>query len=171
MSEPNRISRKWRGKACRIDIHFGEAGADLFLLKEGKQVSDHFGEFAIIQTGNASANAAVLVTTDERMFADLEEHALKAGWKDTKPMLLREGQANGLEKDASALSGRHAVTKAISLAVHLGASRIYLNHARHIGPRTMRNLETMFRPLKGHRVSLFSLDADLPGVARAEVAK
>lgn len=169
MTESTRVSRKWRGKACLIKVQFEERAADLFLLKEGKPLK-WSPDFTVVESFQASINGDSLVATEPRIVESLAE-SIAADQFKAKLLPLKMGQANGLERNPEALSGRHALTKAISLAVHLGASRIYLEGVEHVGPRTMRNLETTFRPLKGRRVTLATLDGDLPNVERAEVAK
>ena len=67
---------------------------------------------------------------------------------------MREGSGKGLEQNRDALSGRCIMARAISLAVHLGASDIFLAAGAPVSPRARRNLETMIRPLKSKRITI-----------------
>lgn len=67
---------------------------------------------------------------------------------------LREGCGKGLESNRAAISGRCVLARAISLAVHLGASAILIVGGEVIEARDRRNLETLVRPLKSRRVTV-----------------
>lgn len=64
---------------------------------------------------------------------------------------MRSGVKSGLSDDTGALAGRHVLHQAISLAVHLGFSRIYLQ-VPDPEPRLRRALDSLVRPLRHRRV-------------------
>lgn len=142
--------RPWKGKACTIKL-FSEACAELFVGTAPAPGGEapHFPEYSVIcPTGEEriTVNARVAnIVTDPRLINDGADG----------PVLVRlmgEGVMAGLEERRDHLPGRFTVCKAIGLAVHLGASSITV--LGDISPRAMRNLDTMRRPLKGHRVRL-----------------
>lgn len=141
--------RPWKGKACHLYL-INEARAHLYLVPpEDPWVN--FPDFVVFDPAAPpdliSLNArSANVHTDAR-YADETAAAHHIGVR-----LMGEGVMSGLEERRDHLPGRFIVCKAIGLAVHLGASSI--NLLGEVPPRAMRNLDTMRRPLKGHRVRL-----------------
>lgn len=90
----------------------------------------------------ARASDWLNVTTDPCDYPeDAPEH-----WR-----LMLPGPHSGLRDDPRYLSGRHVLHQAISLAVHLGFSRIALQ-VPEPDARLRRSLDSLVRPLRHHRV-------------------
>jgi hypothetical protein len=141
--------RPWKGKACHLHLR-NEDQADLRLSNEGLVPADSWPLYTVFNPSSKdiSLNAIFgLVHTDPRVTT--------AAVGDTPVRIMGEGVMSGLEDRRDHLPGRFIITKAIGLAVHLGASSILLTGTANIGPRAQRNLDTMARPLKGRRVRLF----------------
>jgi hypothetical protein len=149
--------RPWKGKACNI-ILINEARAHLWLATDAFDPvtysgpgHEFFPDYLVFDPAadpkllSLNANCAN-VHTDSR-YADETASMAHAGFR-----LMGEGVMSGLEERRDHLPGRFIVCKAIGLAVHLGASVI--NLYGEVPPRAARNLDTMRRPLKGHRVRL-----------------
>lgn len=134
--------RAYKGKACTI----------FFPHSDDHTVAElHFnGEVAFAVSPNAVlayGEPTVLICTDPRPWKwDPETMAA------SRTRYMMEGVVNGLEWNRCALAGRHPVHHAVSLAVHLGFSRINLETDGAIGVRVRRALDTLSRPLKGAKV-------------------
>lgn len=92
----------------------------------------------------AHAGGRVYVTTDPHGCPD----ELPAHWHR-----MRQGVKSGLSDDTGALSGKHVLHQAISLAVHLGFSTIRLQ-VPDPEPRLRRALDSLVRPLRHRRVTV-----------------
>lgn len=66
---------------------------------------------------------------------------------------MRPGNKSGLSDDTGALAGNHVLHQAISLAVHLGFSRIALQVPAP-DARLRRALDSLVRPLRHRRVTV-----------------
>ncbi len=135
--------RAYKGKACTVffphadDHHIAEL---------------HFnGEVAFVVSPNVVAygKPTVCICTDPRVWKWDPETAEASGAR-----YMMEGVVNGLERNRGALAGRHPVHQAISLAVHLGFSRISVETDGAVGIRTRRALDTLVRPLRGSKVTV-----------------
>jgi hypothetical protein len=150
---PWKVPNKWRGKACRVKLqgdtdgpavaHLSLHGAPSYSLVTKESAVESF------------APGAIGICTDRRYWQDFYSSADPVKY-------LRPGKANGLEEDRSALAGRCLAAQALSLAVHLGASRILFEGASWLEARDVRNLETMARPLKSRRVSVELAEPNTP---------
>jgi hypothetical protein len=149
---PWTVPNRWRGKACFVSL--GSAVAELRLA------DDKFprpADFALVNDHweiDKAATAAVCICTDARLW---DASLLQEG-TDLRARYLAPGRVNGLEGDRTKVSGRCVPMQALSLAVHLGASRIILGGADCLDDRDVRNLETTVRPLKSRRISVCVLD-------------
>lgn len=146
---PWKCPRSWKGKECLIEL--GEDGNVASLWREPHLGSPSFTVFDPIFWRDFSVGN-VFVHTDPRLSPQR-----RVGEVDPLENVryMRAGVMSGLERDSTALPGRFIITNAIGLAVHLGASRLCLSGTAHVSQRAHRNLETMVRPLKGHRVYVF----------------
>jgi hypothetical protein len=136
-------AKAYKGKSCIIFFPHSDAHTIAEI---------HFGgEVAFVVSPNIVryGKPTVCICTDHRVWKWDPETAEAAG---TRYMM--EGVVNGLESNRAALAGRHPVHQAISLAVHLGFSRIVLESDGSIGTRVRRALDTLVRPLRGHKVTV-----------------
>jgi len=142
---PHTIARQWKGKSCVIEVD--PTGASLW-----RDPAEGFPSFQIVDPFAElcpSVNGSIVIFTDERFIPDAKAHF----WR-----FMREGVKDGIETRPDHLPGRFHVTKALGLAVHLGASRVTLKGTEHLTAPAFRNLEKMVRPLKGHRVRVIEPD-------------
>lgn len=140
------IPNKWRGKVALI-IHCAELRYCLLtrVLPDGRSADLYYladdAEAARRLLGTRTSGPVVLVGECEGAHG------------------LRQGPAHGFGDDRGALSGRHMLPRALSLAVALGASTVgvlWIGNAPPSAPM-LRNLRQFVRPLKSRRV--FTVDA------------
>lgn len=139
--------RIWKGKTCHLHLR-SKVQADLYLADGEGVPTTQFPAYSVMEPNaeeTGSYNAGLHILTDLRFGED-------DGKGQVRWVFMGEGVMSGLEERRDHLPGRFVVTKAIGLAVHLGASVIYLVGEVH--SRAARNLDTMRRPLKGARVRL-----------------
>ncbi len=141
---PHTIARQWKGKPCLIELD--PSGNAASLWREPAEGYPPFTVFDPFAEKVPSINGDASIYTDPRFFQPQTAHHMR---------YMAEGVMSGLETRPTHLPGRFIICKAIGLAVHLGASRICLKGTEHITARALRNLGSMVRPLKGHRVHVF----------------
>lgn len=137
---PWTVNRPWKGKACNIYLEAEGAYASLRRHDAERGIWPAFSVFDGLH-GNCP-DADTNIHTEER-FGHIVHPSVR---------YMAEGVKDGLEDRRTHLPGRHIITKAIGLAVHLGASTIVLHNTGYVSARALRNLQTMVRPLKGARV-------------------
>lgn len=129
----------WKGKLAVIEL--SEVGTAANIWRDG--VGEP--EFTVYEPGLyvITDDDGIGVHTDPRVGNHIERRYMAGG------------VMAGLDNRPTHLPGRFVICKAIGLAVHLGASRIELGTMEGVTDRARRNLETMVRPLKSHKVHVF----------------
>jgi len=143
---PGTVARL-KGKSLTFRLLLNPA-APFAVLESGKR------RYALLEHWREAPDLPghILVTTDR----NIPDIVVGQG----EVLYLREGMRGELEEDRSALSGRHPITKALSLAVHLGASRVMVHGSDILTSRAVRECEAFSRPLKRRKVRVYDATGD-----------